>query len=100
MSLVSPKLFSRLLAMLVLGILLACGFHFQVERRSHMGKDVFIAEQEKRWDRVYARQPKFIAEIVVCVFAVVLVGGVYELLVAGFYPLLRKLAPDQPKPTL
>src|SRR5205807_494889 len=54
-SLMNPKLLSRLFAMLVLGILLAFGMHFRMERRRQAGKIAFIAEQEKRWDRVYAR---------------------------------------------
>jgi hypothetical protein len=71
---------------------LGLGFHFQIERRRQAGRDAFIAEQEKRWDRVYSRPHHLAIEIAVCIFAASLLGGVYELLAAGTYPLIKKLA--------
>ena len=87
----NAKLVSRIISLLILGTILGLGFHFQTERRRQAGRDAFISEQQKRWDRFYARQHPLAIEVVVCFFAASLLGGVYELLAAGVCPLIRKL---------
>jgi len=91
---------SRTIVLIILGTILGVGFHFQTERRRQAGRDTFLAEQEKRWDRYYTSEHHLPLQIIPCVFGVGLVAGVYELLAAGIYPLIRKVAPDEPKPML
>jgi hypothetical protein len=87
----NAKLVSRIISLLILGIILALGMHFQMEHRRQAGRDAFIAEQERRWERAYTRPHPLPIEIIVCFVAVSLVGAVYELLAAGLCPLIRKL---------
>jgi hypothetical protein len=73
------------------------GLNKRIEQHRRGGREDFLAEQSQRWDRFYTRPHHLVTGMVVGIFGAVLVFGIYELLVAGVYLMVRShLSNDKP----
>jgi hypothetical protein len=78
---------SRVLAVLFLGVLRGVYTHFDQMRWQGRGRDVFLAEQGHKFDRIssYHSSP---AMIVAGIIMVAVAVGLYELIAAGITSIL------------
>jgi hypothetical protein len=77
------KLFSRTIAVILLGAVLGFGLHRQTETFRLAGREAFMAEKARRWDQGYARPPSLTAELLVCISTAALAAGAYEIIAAA-----------------
>jgi hypothetical protein len=76
----------------MLGGVLGFGLHHQTETQRLAGREAFMAEKARRWDKGYAHPPNPLAETVVGVAAAASVAGAYELIAAGLYRIFKRPA--------
>jgi len=87
----TPRVLSKILAVVVLGVAANFASHHYEANRHQMGKAAFLAAQAQRFDEFYAnpRAPLSPGAVYASVSMVFLSVGIYELLAAGFYILLK-----------
>ena len=91
----SAKFLSRLVVVVVFGVLLGLGRHQIAERYYLKGREAFIAEHARNWDRFYAHPHHIVTGIIVNIVLAAVVVGVYELLVCGLSRLFRGTRTDE-----
>jgi len=89
----NTKLICRIAAVLLLGVLYGIVLHVEMENRSKLGREAFLQQQAERWDEHYTHPHHLAAAVIACVGLSVVAFGMYEVIVACFYVVARKLSP-------
>jgi hypothetical protein len=94
----NTKLISRVIAVVVMGTMMAFWMHLREEAHRRIGREAFMAQQGAFWDRAYSHPHHLLIGVVVCIAGAFLVWGVYELLAGGIYRVIRRRETDDQRP--
>jgi predicted RND superfamily exporter protein len=87
----------KLIAVLVMALIFAGAVRFDEARRGKMGREEFLAQQAKRFDKHFAQQGSFVVTVIAAGFLTTVMFAVYELLALGAGAMVGKMGqPDQP----
>jgi hypothetical protein len=85
----SARILSRIIAVIVLGLVMSVAMDQFLSRYHQGGKDAYIAAESKRFDRFYTHPGHF--PIMSCIFVTAIFAGGYELVVFAAYKAIRSL---------
>lgn len=85
-----PRIMSRILAALVLGVFLGCWAHHDYVSGARLGRDAFLAKESVRYNKFFAKPLPIAADIVASVIVIGCTIGIYEVVAFTFSKLLRR----------
>ena len=83
------KLISKIVAVVMLGILFGVAVHSDKEKKIQLGREMFVAEQAKHWDRNYMNSYDVVTSSILGAATGAIVIGIYELTTLCVYFLFR-----------
>ncbi len=89
---------SRIVAIILLGVIIAVGYSWTVHLRFEAGRDAFVRSQQQRFDRFYAHPVPIVPLVVSAFLLSSIIVGVYEALAFGVYKVICLAHPSRDEP--